>query len=79
MTTSTDLKDLHSAMPAAEILQELRAIIMFGMEETVLLGKVDMSQKDRLLVQMDTEWAKFCKSFNFLRCTNYDELMDNKH
>jgi len=51
--------DLKSAMPTTEIPQELRAIIMFdgasveGLEETVLLGKVNMDQKDSLLVQME--------------------------
>ena len=51
--------DLKSAMPTTEIPQELRAIIMFdgagveGLEETVLLGKVNMNQKDSLLVQIE--------------------------
>ena len=51
--------DLKSAMPTTEIPQELRAIIMFdgagveGLEETVLLCKVNMNQKDSLLEQME--------------------------
>ena len=51
--------ELKSAMPTTEIPQELRAVIMFdgagveGLEETVLLGKVDMGTKDTLLAQME--------------------------
>ena len=51
--------ELKSAMPTTEIPQELRAVIMYdgagveGLEETVLLGKVDMGTKDTLLAQME--------------------------
>jgi hypothetical protein len=54
--------ELKSAMPTTEIPHELRAIIMFdggwmmvveGLEETVVLGKVDMNTKDTLLLPIE--------------------------
>ena len=47
--------DLRAAMAATWIPQELRAILMFDivgvevLEETVILGKVNMNRKDSLL------------------------------
>ena len=51
--------ELKAAMPTTEIPQELRAIIVLdgasveGLEETVLLGKVNMEDKTTLLAQME--------------------------
>ena len=51
--------ELKAAMPTTEIPQELRAIIVLdganveGLEETVLLGKVNMDDKTTLLSQME--------------------------
>ena len=55
--------ELKAAMPTTEIPQELRAIIVLdgasveGLEETVLLGKVNMDDKTTLLSQMEKMWS----------------------